>query len=88
MISKRGTTFSDFLRGLLVDDSVPEASNIRQGRQLRPATSNPHPNGNQDPQPHLTFLNSCHDIYRPGQPSREYTMWKFQEGFFCHLYFV
>ena len=48
MISKRGTTFSDFLRGLLVDDSVPEASNIRQGRQLRPATSNPHPNGNQD----------------------------------------
>merc|ERR1712226_1206164 len=40
MISKRGTSFGDFLRGLFVEvDTIPEA--VREGRQSRPTSLPP-----------------------------------------------
>ena len=57
MISKRGTSFGDFLRGLFVEVEPPEA--IRQGRQNRPSSiplsppgkKEKHENINIDPDP-------------------------------------
>ena len=54
MISKRGTSFGDFLRGLFVEVEPPEA--VRQGRQSRPTSLPPgkkekHENINIDPDP-------------------------------------
>ena len=39
LISKRGTSFGDFLRGLFVEVEPPEA--VRQGRQSRPTSLPP-----------------------------------------------
>ena len=63
MISKRGVTFSDFLRGLLLDhDSLPQES-VRQGRNSRPShvtAPNPFPNNGKDvPTYLLVTVTSC-----------------------------
>ena len=57
LISKRGTSFGDFLRGLFVEVEPPEA--VRQGRQNRPSSiplsppgkKEKHENINIDPDP-------------------------------------
>ena len=46
MISKRGTSFGDFLRGLFVEVEPPEA--VRQGRQNRPSSLPLSPPGKKE----------------------------------------